>query len=76
VGDFIKIKYKEKPYRTNILFKDSEELNNFLKKLANKTNQKINEDSPLLDTTYKGYKIHAILGLDLASSKFTISKLQ
>ncbi len=63
--------------RTNVLFEDTEELNVFVLRIAQKANKSISVASPLLDAALPdGSRIQATLGTDVArkGSNFTIRR--
>ncbi len=63
--------------KTNIIFTDSDELNTFVSRMAQKCRKTINIAEPLLDATLPdGSRIQATLGTDIArkGSNFTIRK--
>ncbi len=76
VGEYLVIRRAGKLLKTNIIFKDSEDLNLFIKKLAKKFDKVLDEKNPIIDTTYRDYRFQIILGLHGASSRFTIKKLE
>ncbi|RME54612.1 hypothetical protein D6777_03265 [Candidatus Woesearchaeota archaeon] len=65
---------KEK-IQSNVVFTDPEDLNVLIRKLAILTGNTINESNPILNTTFEGIKIQAVLGLGGASSKLIIKKV-
>lgn len=60
---------------TNTLIQ-SEELNRFMKRLAQAAGKTLNEQNPLLDMTYQGLKCEGIMGLGSTSSRLTIKRLE
>lgn len=74
-GSYIEVKRNNKKLKTNILFKDKKELDNFLFLIAKKTNSKLNKKHPILDTTYRNFRFHCVLGLDITTSKFNITRI-
>lgn len=63
--------------KTNVMFKDDDELNTFVTKIAQKCKKSISISEPLLDATLPdGSRIQATLGTDIArrGSNFTIRK--
>ncbi len=70
----IEIFISDKKLRTNIIFQTNQELNLLVMNLANKTNKKIFEERPILDTTLDNMKIQATLGNNFVSSTFIITK--
>ena len=59
---------------TNIVFKETKDLNNLLAKLAKATGNELSEAKPILDTVFQGYRVQAVLGIGGASSKLIIKK--
>ncbi len=76
VGEFVRIKRDNKVLKTNILFKDKEDLDTFIIKLANKLNKALDQKNPVIDAVHRNYRFSIILGLHGASSKFTIKKVE
>lgn len=74
-GSYIEVKRNDKKLKTNILFKDKKELDNFLFLIAEKTNSKLNKKHPILDATYRNFRFHCVLGLDITTSKFNITRI-
>ncbi|MAG20271.1 hypothetical protein CL618_02460 [archaeon] len=62
--------------QTNIKFKTEQELNNLIRKIAKKAEQKVSKDTPILSTSINNIKIQATLGTELAEPKITISRIQ
>ncbi len=75
-GSYIKIKRNNKTLKTNIIFNTKQELDNFLNLIAKKTNSKLNKKNPILDVTYRNFRFHCVLGLDITNSKFIITKIE
>ena len=74
-GSYIEVKRNDKKLKTNILFKDKKELDNFLFLIAEKTNSKLNKKHPILDATHRNFRFHCVLGLDITTSKFNITRI-
>ncbi len=74
-GSYIEVKRNNKKLKTNILHKDKKELDDFLFLIAEKTNSKLNKKHPILDTTYRNFRFHCVLGLDITTSKFNITRI-
>lgn len=68
------IDYQKERMETNIIFNTSEELNSLVYKFAEKTNERISEIKPILNTRYNEFRIQANLGLGVVSSKFVIKR--
>lgn len=69
----IKVKYKSELIPTNIQFDTNEELDNFILNLAEKSNKKVSEMQPDLQTTIGNLKISAFYNA-IMGSRFTIVK--
>lgn len=61
--------------KTNITYKDNEEINRLIKRLAQETHKVVNMDNPILDVTLQGLKIESTLGIGGANSRITIRRL-
>ncbi len=57
-------------FKTNIFFRTKEEINNIVRDFAEKTFQKVSEEDPILDATFKDFRIHATLGTDILPARF------
>lgn len=75
-GQYILIRREGKLLKTNIIFNDRDDINSYLKKLANKLNKTLDEKNPNIDTTHRDYRFQITLGLHGASSKFIIKKIE
>ena len=64
----------KKEIPTNIAFNSEEELNEFIEKLADKTNSEISEENPFLSSSLKNLEIQATLGSQFVKAKFIIQK--
>lgn len=71
----IVVTHKGKEIPTNLSFKDANELTTFLNLLTERTKQKLDKKHPVLDTTYRDYRIHVIFGVEPGNSKFTFTKV-
>ena len=76
IGKYIIIRRDGKLLKTNIIFKDKEDLDSYIKKLAQRFNKTLDENNPIVDTVDKDHRFHLILGLHGASSKFSIKKVE
>lgn len=74
-GSYIKVKRNNKTLKTNLLFKDKKELDDFLFLIAEKTKSKLDKKNPVLDITYRNFRFHCVLGLNITTSKFTITRI-
>tara|TARA_Y100000310_G_scaffold339688_1_gene433153 strand:- start:7556 stop:8446 length:891 start_codon:yes stop_codon:yes gene_type:complete len=70
----ITIEYLDKKIETNVVFNSNEELNNLIKRFAEKTNQDLNSDIPILNVKYHEFRIQATLGLGVISSRFVVKR--
>ena len=61
--------------KTNKRYKNNEDINKLIQKLAKLTHRKVNIDDPILDVTLEGLKIQGTLGMGGASSRLTIKRL-
>jgi flagellar protein FlaI len=75
IGQPIKIKRDGTPLKTNIIFKDKEDLDLFIAGLAKKLGKDLSEENPIIDTVIRGFRFHLMLGLHGASSRFTIKRV-
>lgn len=75
-GSYIEIKRNNKTLKTNIIFNTKKELDDFLKIIAEKTKSKLDKKHPILDVTYRNFRFHCVLGLDITDSKFTITRIE
>lgn len=74
-ASYITIKRNNFPLKTNILFETKEDLDKFLQIVALRTNTKLDKNNPVLDVTYRDFRFHCILGLDITPSKFNITRI-
>ncbi|MBI4154330.1 hypothetical protein HY501_03260 [Candidatus Woesearchaeota archaeon] len=61
--------------QTNIIFTDPQDLNVLLSKLARVTGNTIDDDHPVLDIIFEGFRIQAVKGVGGASSRLIIKKV-
>ena len=62
-------------YKTNITFANKDHLNGFLLVLAKRTYQQMSMDNPILDATFKTFRIQGTLGTDMIPSRFIMTRL-
>ena len=65
-----------KRIRTNVLFRSREELNDFIKHLAEKLLQTVNVDNPVIDVVYKNFRVQGTLGTNIVPSRFLMTRIQ
>jgi hypothetical protein len=69
------VQYKEtQDIPTNIDFESNESINDFIKQLAKKSDQKLSSENPFLNTVINKLKIQATLGSEFLKPKFVIAK--
>ncbi len=68
------VEYQNARMETNIIFNTNEELNSLIHKFAEKTNEEVNEEKPILNVRYNEFRIQANLGMGVVSSRFIIKK--
>ena len=61
---------------TNLTLTENETLNHFIKRLASAAGKTLNEQNPILDTTFEGFKFEGTIGMGGGSSRITIRRLQ
>tara|TARA_Y100000310_G_C20689437_1_gene821236 strand:- start:476 stop:1354 length:879 start_codon:yes stop_codon:yes gene_type:complete len=61
--------------KTNLKYKNNEDVNKLIQRLAKESHKTVNEDNPILDVTFQGLKIEATLGIGGANSRLTIKRL-
>lgn len=66
---------EDKKFMTTITFPGKEELNTFILDVAQKTYQKVTLDDPVLDATYKDFRIEGTLGTEIVPSRFIMTRL-
>ncbi len=76
VGKYLMIRRDGKLLKTNIIFKDKEDLDSYLQKLAQKFNKTLSENNPILDIVHRHHRFQITLGLHGASSRFVIKKVE
>jgi hypothetical protein len=76
VGQYLMIRRDGKLLKTNIIFKDKEDLDSYLQKLAQKFDKTLDESNPILDIVNRNHRFQITLGLHGASSKFVIKKVE
>ena len=76
VGQYLMIRRDGKLLKTNIIFKDKEDLDSYLQKLAQKFDKTLDESNPILDVVNRNHRFQITLGLHGASSKFVIKKVE
>ncbi len=57
------------------MFASKDELNQFLRHAAKMTFQTISIDDPVLDATYKNFRIQGTLGTDIVPSRFLMKRM-
>ena len=73
----IKINYADLGnIQTNLQVSDNEILIHFIKRLANAAGKIVNEQNPILDTTFEGFKFEGTIGIGGNSSRIIIRKLE
>ena len=73
----IKINYADLgTMETPLSVSDNEILNRFIKRLANAAGKTINEQNPILDTTFEGFKFEGTIGMGGGNSRITIRRLE
>ena len=65
-----------KKIRTNVVFKSKEELNEFIRHLAEKLLQTVTVDNPVIDVVYKNFRVQGTLGTNIVPSRFLMTKIQ
>jgi hypothetical protein len=65
----------EEKIETNVMFTDPEDLNVLIKKLAKLTGTELNEQKPIMNTIFQGFRIQATLGIGGTTSKLIIKKV-
>ncbi|MBS3162833.1 hypothetical protein J4467_02810 [Candidatus Woesearchaeota archaeon] len=73
----IKVEYE--PFgtiETNIILKNNEDFNQFLKRLLIATGKVFNESNPIIDLTIQGLKFEGIIGLGETNTKLTIRRVK
>lgn len=71
----LKIVFPEGEIATNVTFLSAEELNSFVKDLAEKMGIKVGKDTSGFDGKYNGWTVQATVGFGNISSKFVIKKI-
>ena len=73
----IKINYAGLGFmETTLTVTDNEILNRFIKRLANAAGKTLNEQNPILDTTFEGFKFEGTIGMGGGSSRIIIKRLE
>ncbi len=73
----IKINYADLGVmETTLTISDNEILNRFIKRLATAAGKTLNDQNPILDTTFEGFKFEGTIGMGGGSSRITIRRLQ
>ncbi len=74
-GKLLSVNYKDQDdVGTNIIFNSEDEVNNFIKFLGKKGEQKFSLENPFLEFSFDGLKIQGNLGSEFIKGKFAISK--
>lgn len=74
-GERIMVIRQNQKYRTNVIFKSFNELNDFINTIAERTYKKISMDEPTLDSIYRGFRIQGTLGTDVIPGRFIIERV-
>lgn len=61
-----------KQWKTNIVFSHQEEINALLEQVAKKTYQQLSLDEPILDATYKEFRVQGNIGTEMVPARFII----
>ncbi|MBT4174120.1 hypothetical protein HOC80_04950 [archaeon] len=61
--------------KTNLKYKNNENINKLIQRLAKESHRTVNNDNPILDVIFQGLKIEATLGIGGANSRLTIKRL-
>lgn len=61
-----------KQWKTNIVFSHQEAINAVLEQVAKKTYQQLSLDEPILDATYKEFRVQGNIGTEMVPAKFII----
>ncbi|MAG77974.1 hypothetical protein CL616_01275, partial [archaeon] len=60
---------------SNIKFKDNDQLNNLIFRIARATGESISEQNPMMNVTFQGFAISATLGVAGSSSRLVMTRL-
>ncbi len=69
------VKIRDKEYKTNLSYSSAEEINSFILYLGQKTKNKVNGKTPILDTIIRNFRVHANLGSEYSNPKFVIVRM-
>lgn len=75
VQDPVKIERNSKLLKTNIVFQSKDQLNRLIKRIAIRTGQKLSIEDPVLDSTFKDFRVQATYGTDYAQPSFTMTRI-